>query len=99
MVQSLEPDIVFLDINMPEMDGIKAARALAGQVHVVFVTAYDQYAISAFDHGAVDYLLKPVEPERVALTCRRLRERLQQKPDPMNDLLEQLAQRLGQRRR
>ena len=95
MVQSLEPDIVFLDINMPEMDGIKAAQALAGHAHVVFVTAYDQYAISAFDHGAVDYLVKPVEPERVALTCRRLRERLQQKPDPMNDLLEQLSQRLG----
>jgi DNA-binding LytR/AlgR family response regulator len=95
MAQSLEPDIVFLDINMPEMDGIKAARVLAGQAHVVFVTAYDQYAISAFDHGAVDYLLKPVETERVALTCTRLRERLLQKPDPMNDLLEQLSQRLG----
>jgi DNA-binding LytR/AlgR family response regulator len=95
MARSLEPDIVFLDINMPEMDGIEAARALAGEVHVVFVTAYDQYAISAFDHGAVDYLLKPVEPERVALACRRLRERLQQKPDLMNDLLDQLAQRLG----
>ena len=95
MVQSLEPDIVFLDISMPEMDGIKAARALAGQSHVVFVTAYDQYAISAFDHGAIDYLLKPVDPERVALTCRRLRERLQQKPDPMDDLLEKLSQRLG----
>jgi DNA-binding LytR/AlgR family response regulator len=95
MVQSLEPDIVFLDVNMPEMDGIKAARALAGRAHVVFVTAYDHYAVSAFDQGAIDYLLKPVEPERVALTCRRLRERLLQKPDPMSDLLEQLAQRLG----
>ena len=95
MVQSLEPDVVFLDISMPEMDGIKAAQLLAGQVHVVFVTAYDQHAIAAFDSGAVDYLLKPVEAERVALTCRRLRERLQQKPDPMNDLLEQLSQRLG----
>jgi len=95
MVQSLEPDVVFLDISMPEMDGIKAARALAGQAHVVFVTAYDQHAIAAFDSGAVDYLLKPVEPERVALTCRRLRERLRQKPDPMNDLLEKLSQRLG----
>ena len=95
MVQSLEPDIVFLDISMPEMDGIKAAQALAGQAHVVFVTAYDQYAISAFDHGAVDYLLKPADPERVALTCQRLRARLQQKPDPMHDLLEQLSQRLG----
>ena len=95
MVQSLHPDIVFLDINMPEMDGIKAAQALAGKAHVVFVTAYDQYAIRAFDHGAVDYLLKPVEPERVALTCRRLHERLQHKPDPMNELLDQLSQRLG----
>jgi DNA-binding LytR/AlgR family response regulator len=95
MVQSLEPDIVFLDISMPEMDGIKAAQVLAGQAHVVFVTAYDQHAIAAFDSGAVDYLLKPVEPERVALTCRRLRERLLQKPDPMKDLLERLSQRLG----
>jgi DNA-binding LytR/AlgR family response regulator len=95
MVQSLEPDIVFLDISMPEMDGIQAARALAGQCHVVFVTAHDQYAISAFEHGAVDYLLKPAEPERVALTCERLRARLKQAPDPMNDLLTQLSQRFG----
>jgi DNA-binding LytR/AlgR family response regulator len=95
IVQSTQPDIVFLDISMPEMDGIQAARALAGSVHVVFVTAHDQYAIRAFEHGAVDYLLKPAEPERVALTCERLRARLQQKPDPMNDLLAQLSQRLG----
>jgi DNA-binding LytR/AlgR family response regulator len=95
MVHSLEPDIVFLDISMPGMDGIQAAQALAGQVHVVFVTAHDQYAISAFEHGALDYLLKPAEPERVALTCQRLRERLKQAPDPMNDLLAQLSQRLG----
>jgi DNA-binding LytR/AlgR family response regulator len=97
MVQSLEPDVVFLDISMPGMDGIQAAKALAGQVHVVFVTAHDQYAITAFEHGAVDYLLKPAsaDPERVALTCERLRERLKQAPDPMNDLLAQLTQRLG----
>jgi DNA-binding LytR/AlgR family response regulator len=95
MVQSLEPDIVFLDISMPEMDGIQAARALAGQAHVVFVTAFDQYAIKAFEQGAIDYLLKPADPERVALTCQRLRARLSQKPDPMNDLLEQLSHRIG----
>jgi DNA-binding LytR/AlgR family response regulator len=95
MVQSLEPDIVFLDISMPEMDGIQAAQALAGRAHVVFVTAHDQYAISAFEHGAVDYVLKPADPERMALTCQRLRARLQQKPDPMDDLLAQLSQRLG----
>jgi DNA-binding LytR/AlgR family response regulator len=97
MVQSLEPDVVFLDISMPGMDGIQAAQALAGQAHIVFVTAHDQYAISAFQHGAVDYLLKPAsaDPERVALTCQRLRARLKQEPDPMNDLLAQLSQRLG----
>jgi DNA-binding LytR/AlgR family response regulator len=95
LVRSREPDIVFLDIRMPEMDGIAAARALAGQVHVVFVTAYDEYAVRAFDEGAVDYLLKPAEPERVALACRRLRERLQQKPAPMEDLLAALSRRLA----
>lgn len=94
-VQSLEPDVVFLDINMPEMDGLKTAKALAGRAHVVFVTAYDQHAIQAFEHGAVDYLLKPVEPERVAITCQRLRERLEQKPAPMDALLAELSQRLG----
>ena len=95
LVQSQQPDIVFLDISMPEMDGIQAAQALAGKAHVVFVTAHDQYAISAFEHGAVDYLLKPADPERVAVTCQRLRARLTQAPDPMNELLAQLSQRLG----
>ena len=95
LVQSLEPDIVFLDIRMPGMDGIEAARALAGRVHIVFVTAHDEYAISAFEHGAVDYLLKPPDPERVAVTCERLRARLARAPDPMDALLAQLSQRLG----
>ena len=94
IVQSEEPDIVFLDIRMPGMDGIQAAQALAGRVHVVFVTAHDEYAISAFEHGAIDYLLKPPEPQRVALTCERLRARLKQAPDPMNDLLTKLTNRL-----
>jgi DNA-binding LytR/AlgR family response regulator len=95
LVQSEEPDVAFLDISMPGMDGIQAAQALAGKVHVVFVTAHDQYAISAFEQGAVDYLLKPAEPARVALTCERLRARLRQAPDPMHGLLAQLSQRLG----
>ena len=95
MVQSLEPDVAFLDIRMPGTDGIEAAQALAGHVHIVFVTAHDEYAIRAFEQGAVDYVLKPAEPERLALTCRRLRERLKEAPDPMNELLAQLAQRLG----
>ena len=95
LVRSLEPDIVFLDVSMPEMDGIQAAQALAGEVHVVFVTAHDEYAIRAFEQGAIDYLLKPAEPERLALTCERLRARLKEAPDPMSDLLAQLSQRLG----
>ena len=94
-VRSLRPDIVFLDISMPGTDGIEAAQALAGQVHVVFVTAHDEYAIRAFEQGAVDYVLKPAEPSRLALTCQRLRERLAQAPDPMHDLLAQLSQHLG----
>jgi DNA-binding LytR/AlgR family response regulator len=95
MVRSLEPDIVFLDIRMPELDGIQAAQALGGLAHVVFVTAHDEFAIDAFRQGAIDYLLKPAVAERVELTCRRLRDRLQQKPAPMDALLSQLAERLG----
>jgi len=95
LVQDLEPDVVFLDIRMPGMDGLAAARALAGRVHIVFITAYDEYAIRAFEQGAVDYLLKPAEPERLAVTCQRLRGRLEKAPDPMTDLLAQLSQRLG----
>jgi DNA-binding LytR/AlgR family response regulator len=95
LVRAREPDIVFLDIRMPEMDGIEAAKALAGQVHVVFVTAYDEYAVSAFEQGAVDYLLKPADPARLATTCERLRARLGTKPGPMDELLAELSARLS----
>ncbi len=95
IVHAHEPDVVFLDISMPEMDGIAAARVLAGQVHVVFITAYDQHAVSAFEQAAVDYLLKPTEPDRLALTCERLRARLNQPPAPMDDLLAKLSERLA----
>jgi DNA-binding LytR/AlgR family response regulator len=94
-VRSLAPDIVFLDIRMPGMDGIEAAQSLAGAAHVVFVTAHDEYAIRAFEQGVVDYVLKPAESERLAVTCERLRERLKRAPEPMHDLLTELAQRLG----
>jgi len=95
LAQTLEPDVVFLDISMPGMDGIQAARALAGSVHIVFVTAHDEHAITAFEQGAVDYVLKPAEPERLAVTCERLRSRLAQAPDPMDDLLAKLSGRIG----
>jgi DNA-binding LytR/AlgR family response regulator len=80
---ALRPDIVFLDIRMPGLSGLEVAEALAedwlpgGPLPlVVFVTAYDQYALQAFDHAAVDYVLKPIEPKRLALTCRRLQAAL-----------------------
>jgi len=73
-----QPDVAFLDIRMPGLTGIQVAAALAGsspRTQVVFVTAYDQYAIEAFEKGAVDYLLKPVAPERLQATVQRLQAR------------------------
>lgn len=72
----LHPDIVFLDIRMPGQNGIEAAQTLAQQAHIVFVTAYDEYAVAAFERGAMDYLLKPVEASRLAATCTRLQQRM-----------------------
>ncbi len=68
-VQRDRPDVVFLDIRMPGLDGLTLAREGRGVLPpVVFVTAYDEYAVAAFEAEAVDYLLKPVEPERLAAT-------------------------------
>jgi DNA-binding LytR/AlgR family response regulator len=75
MIADEEPDIAFLDIRMPGLSGLDVAKDLDG-VHVVFVTAYDQYALEAFDRAAVDYLLKPVDDERLAATIARLKSRL-----------------------
>jgi DNA-binding LytR/AlgR family response regulator len=74
--QQHRPDIAFLDIRMPGMSGIEAARQLYRQSHIVFATAYDQYALDAFEQGALDYLLKPVSAERLAATCARIRARM-----------------------
>ena len=86
---ALRPDIVFLDIRMPGMSGLEAAQAIGEDWPadsppplLVFVTAYDQYALQAFEQAAVDYLLKPVQPERLAQTCARLRAALQQRSSP-----------------
>lgn len=104
--QELRPDVVFLDIRMPGMTGLEAAReivALPGWAgEIVFVTAYDEYAIAAFEQGALDYLLKPVEPQRLAHTAQRVQARLQDRRPaaPADDaaldaLLAKLA-RIGQ---
>jgi DNA-binding LytR/AlgR family response regulator len=78
-IAALEPDVAFLDIAMPGATGLDVARAcanLAAPPQIVFVTAYDAYALEAFDAAAIDYLLKPVEAARLARTVERLRERL-----------------------
>ncbi|GGY82268.1 LytR/AlgR family response regulator transcription factor [Pseudoduganella plicata] len=87
------PDIVFLDIRMPGVSGIEAARMLFNRCHIVFVTAYDQYAIDAFEHGALDYLLKPVGGERLTATVARLKSRIGRRPD---DIERQLGRLLAQ---
>jgi DNA-binding LytR/AlgR family response regulator len=95
-VEALHPDVCFLDVHMPALSGVEAARAIGRRAHVVFVTAYDQYAVQAFAHGALDYLVKPVEPARLADTVARLQERLRT-PQPTADteaLLERLAAHL-----
>jgi DNA-binding LytR/AlgR family response regulator len=85
------PDFMFLDIQMPEMTGVEVARHVGSRAHVVFVTAYDQYAIQAFETGAVDYILKPATDERLALTIGRLKAKLDQ-PAPPPDLGSMLAE-------
>ena len=74
LAEQLRPDVIFLDVQMPEVDGFDVAASLPDDAPaLVFVTAFDQYALRAFDAQAVDYLLKPVEPERLARTVQRLR--------------------------
>lgn len=90
------PDICFLDVHMPGLSGIEAARRIGRGAHLVFVTAFDQYAVEAFEQGVLDYLVKPVEPTRLAETVLRLKERLHAKhPAPDTEaLLDKLAERL-----
>ena len=86
-----KPDIAFLDIRMPGMGGIDAARQLYNRCHIVFATAYDQYALDAFEQGAIDYLLKPVTPARLQTTCDRLRARLHRSPQDIGAQLAELG--------
>jgi DNA-binding LytR/AlgR family response regulator len=94
--EALQPAICFLDVHMPGLSGVEAARRIGRRAHLVFVTAHDQYAVQAFEHGALDYLVKPVEPTRLADTVARLQDRLRAAQPASNTdaLLEQLAARL-----
>jgi DNA-binding LytR/AlgR family response regulator len=86
------PDLAFLDIHMPLLTGIEIARHIAGRCHVAFITSYDQYAIEAFEAGAVDYVLKPPTAARLATTVQHLKARLQQPPADLRRALKELAQ-------
>jgi len=92
------PDICFLDVQMPGLSGVDAAREIGRRAHLVFVTAYDHYAVQAFTQGVLDYLVKPVEGARLAETVARLKDRLRaSQPAPNTEaLLQQLAAQLAQ---
>jgi DNA-binding LytR/AlgR family response regulator len=105
LVQQHRPDVVFLDIRMPGCNGVEAAKRIAqlpvdgdwDGCEIVFITAYDEYAVQAFEQGVADYVLKPAERERLALTVERIRKRLagQAAPPPMQQLLHQLSAQLS----
>lgn len=86
LARTAEPDVVFLDIRMPGLNGLEVAHALDRPAHIVFLTAYQEHAIAAFDKGAIDYLLKPTDPARLALTVSRLRDRFAAPAPALPDL-------------
>ena len=90
-IEGRAPDLAFLDIHMPLIDGIHVARRVAGRCHVVFLTSFDQHAIDAFEAGALDYVLKPPTHARLAATVQRLKARLRSPPTESRDVLERLA--------
>jgi len=88
------PDVLFLDIQMPGMDGLEVAQQASGKCHVVFVTAYDKYAVAAFERGAVDYVMKPFSAARLATTVARLKAKVASAPANLDGILSALAARL-----
>lgn len=98
LIESRHPDLAFLDIKMPGFSGLEVAKRITGDCIVVFITAYDEFAIEAFENEAIDYLLKPVTDERLAKTIGRLKKRLATSPRLSNGqlsaTLEQLLVRL-----
>jgi DNA-binding LytR/AlgR family response regulator len=90
------PAVAFLDVHMPGLNGVEVARAIGNRARVVFVTAYDQYAVQAFEQGAVDYLVKPIDPDRLAVAVQRLRQppAASTAQADLEPLLDALSQRL-----
>lgn len=99
LFEAQRPDVCFLDVQMPGLSGIDAARRIGRRAQLVFVTAFDTYAVQAFEHGVLDYLVKPVDPARLAETVVRVQERLRDAV-PAADAeawLDRLAERLQRR--
>jgi DNA-binding LytR/AlgR family response regulator len=92
------PEVLFLDIEMPGRSGLEVAKAASTRCHVVFVTGYDQYAVTAFERGAVDYVMKPVTAARLSTACDRVRDRLATRPADLDALLAELANAVSSRR-
>ncbi|MGF1922618.1 MAG: LytR/AlgR family response regulator transcription factor [Bacteroidia bacterium] len=91
MIDKLQPELIFLDIEMPVLNGFEMLSRLTHQPKVVFTTAYDQYAIKAFEEGSIDYLLKPVEIERLEKTIKKLKQtNLAAAPVQIEDLIRQM---------
>jgi DNA-binding LytR/AlgR family response regulator len=88
--ENYQPDVMFLDIQMPGLTGIQVAQQISERCHIVFITAYDSYAVSAFEKGAVDYVLKPYEPDRLAQAIERVQKRIGSSPD-ISSLLRDIA--------
>jgi DNA-binding LytR/AlgR family response regulator len=95
-LQRYRPDILFLDIRMPGASGLEVAHVASGRSHVVFITAYDEFAVAAFEQGAVDYVMKPFSSERLAIAVARLKQRLNQPPADLAEVIRSLLQRLDQ---
>ncbi len=101
LFDEFQPSVVFLDVHMPGMNGVEVARCIGRRAQVVFVTAFDTYAVEAFRQGAIDYLVKPLEEARLADTIARLKERLQKPvnnaPTDLDAVLEQMASQMRER--
>lgn len=98
LIRDEEPDIAFLDIRMPVLTGIQVAKRVQGECRIVFITAYDEYAVEAFESAAIDYLLKPVEEARLVATIERVKKLLEQQISQGTDwqqTIERLALQMG----
>jgi DNA-binding LytR/AlgR family response regulator len=91
LARELQPDVAFLDIRMPGLNGLEVARTFGARAHVVFVTAHQEHALAAFDEGALDYVMKPTDPVRLARAIERVRARLGTPPPDLARLVRQLA--------